>query len=146
MGKIWLTLIGRQYGEDGEELVTKTHVMADYYERNGSRYILYEERQEDTGAVIRNALKMKGDGALLEMTRRGVFSTRMVFEAGREYCADYATPYGCLKMEIATRAVDVTFQDGKMEIKADYTLSSEGRFLSRCLLDIEALLPEPYLP
>lgn len=146
MGKIQLTLVGRQFGDDGEASVTKNHVTADYYERNGSRYILYEEIQEDTGAVIKNALKMKGDGTSLEMTRRGAFSTRMVFEAGREHCADYATPYGCLKLEIATRAVDVAFQDGKMEIRVDYTLSSGGRLLSRCLLDMEALLPEPDLP
>lgn len=137
MEKIQLTLTGRQHGEDGEELVIENNAAAEYYEKNGSRYILYEETQEDTGARTKNTIKLRGN--ILELTKRGSFTTRMVFEPGKEYCTNYATPYGCLKMEIATRAVDAAFHDGKMKIKIDYILSSGGCFLSHCFLDIEGI-------
>lgn len=136
MEKILLTLIGRQRGEDGEELTTKTDTAADYYEKNGSRYFLYDETQEDTPMVAKNILKLKG--GLLELTKRGTVTTHMVFEAGREYCTNYVTPYGCLKMEIATRSVESSFHDGEMKIRIDYALFSDHRFLSDCTLTIEA--------
>lgn len=144
MEKIQLTLVGRQQGEDGETLVTKSVVTADYEEKNGGRYILYEEAQEDGGPVAKNLIKLKG--GVLELTKRGAVNTHMVFASGRESRASYATPYGCLQMEIATRSLDSAFRDGKMEIRVDYDLASQGRLLSRCLLTMEARLRQAEPP
>lgn len=135
MEKIRLTLTGRQRGEDGEETVTETRTIADYCERNGSHYIIYEEEAESGGSLSKNTLKLKGK--LLELTKRGAVTSRMVFEAGKNVMVDYATPFGCLKMELATRSLESSFQDGKTKIRVDYTLYAEGRVLSHCMLDIK---------
>ena len=131
-GKAYLALTGRQTDEDGMETVTESHAPADYYEKDGSRYILYEEQQEDTGAVTKNTIKLKGP--VLEMMKRGAIRSHMIFEAGRTHRADYATPSGTLRMEVSTQTLEARVRDGRVDIRLAYLLTSEGRFLSRCSL------------
>ena len=122
---VQLTLIGRQRDSAGEETVTKSTVMAEYYEKNGTLYLLYEENPEcsetvteiqknnrdaaeikkSSGSVVHNRIKYKDN--LLEVTRNGAINTRMVFERGKEHMTDYATPYGCLRLGILTHSLEM---------------------------------------
>ena len=129
-----LTLTGRQRDEAGQETVIKSSFPADYYEKGGSCYILYEEQAQDSGAVTRNAIKLKG--SVLEMTRRGEIHSRMVFEAGKSHLTDYVTPYGTLRMEILTKALEISRRDNGLEAVLDYTLYLDGQFLSDCELTV----------
>ncbi len=131
---IHLTLTGRQRDDSGEEIVTKIQTKAESYEKNGSLYILYEETED--GTVTRNTIKFKD--SVLELTKRGSINSHMVFRPGTEQTADYATPYGCIKMAIATRAVKETSLPGHRKILAEYTLSSNGAPLCECSLTLLA--------
>ncbi len=132
---VQLTLIGRQRDSAGEETVTKSTATAEYYEKNGTLYLLYKEPSEssetaaetknnsgDTAeiqkdsedaaeipkkgeAVVHNRIKYKDN--LLEVTRNGTINTRMVFENGKEHITDYATPYGCLRLGILTHSLEI---------------------------------------
>ena len=126
--KAELSLTGRQRDQDGEESVTESRMTADYYEKDGSSYILYEETQKDSGDIVRSIIKY--NGSTLEMTRRGAVRSRMIFQAGQAHRTDYVTPYGTLPLEVATREEDGTV------IRLEYTLSSGGQFLSHCTMDI----------
>lgn len=132
--KAELKLTGRQQGESGEESITESRVAADYYERGGSSYILYEETPEDFGDTIKTIIKY-GDSTL-EMTKRGAIRSRMIFEAGRTHRTDYVTPYGILPLEVATRRASFSRGENGIEIRLAYTLTSDGLFLSDCSLDI----------
>ena len=132
--KVRLTLIGRQRDEAGQENVTELSADAEYYERNGSQYILYEENGTDTGR-IQSIIKLK-DG-LLELTRKGSVNTRMIFEEGREHVADYITPPGTLQLGIATSAVCSKRSGDCLEIHADYDLTNRGHILSHCHIFIK---------
>ena len=132
--KVRLTLIGRQRDEAGQENVTELSADAEYYERNGSRYIFYEENGTDTGC-IQSVIKLK-DG-LLELTRKGSVNTRMVFEEGREHTADYITPLGTLQLGIATSSVCSKQAGDCLEIHTDYDLTDRGHILSHCNISIK---------
>lgn len=129
-----LSLVGRQRDETGEESITKTSANAEYYEKNGSIYLLYEEIQEETGAAVKNTLKLKG--SVLELTRRGAVDTHMIFEAGRMHPSDYATPYGRLKIGVRTRSLEVSSGRELMKIKAEYSLMTDDFPFSDCTLVI----------
>ena len=129
-----LSLIGTQRDEAGEETVTQTSANAEYYEKNGHLYLLYEETQEELGAIVKNILKL--NNSVLELTRRGSLGTHMIFEAGREHPADYATPYGRLKLEVRTHTLEVFFQQELPQIKVNYSQMSQGLPLSDCTLVI----------
>ena len=139
---VHLSLTGRQRGETGAETAVKTVTTAEYYEKNGSIYILYQESAEDAdthqkpgdAASTRCRIKLK-DG-ILELIKTGAVNTRMVFEAGREYLTDYATPYGCLKLGILTHALSCSKRGGKMTIQIKYGLTSERQLISDCEMEI----------
>ena len=150
--KAMLTLEGRQRDESGEETVTKLRTQADYSIRNGCHYILYEEKLPDSEAVVKNLIKLKG--SVLEMTKRGPVSSRMVFEAGQSHRTDYVTPYGILPLEVCTQELEVcagepdgrpagpesNFQENGLEIRLSYRLASGEQFLSHCAITISLAL------
>lgn len=131
-----LILTGRQWDENGTETVTETRHTAEYYEKNGSIYLLYRELPEGMDTAVQNCVKYR-DSAL-EITRKGPFRTRMVFRPDQEYLADYATPYGSVKIGIRTKEVTCLRSENSLTIRAEYTLNSRGQPFSRCLVTIAA--------
>ena len=131
---VQLTLVGRQRDPSGNETVTELSANAEFYERNGSLYILYEEKSED-GSLTKNVIKHKNN--LLELTKKGAVNTCMVFEPGREYITDYLTPFGLLRLGILTNSLKSQRQKDYLEITADYTLTEQERIISYCNIYIK---------
>ena len=132
--KAMLTLIGRQRDQAGEESVTESRAKADYYEKDGASYILYEEMPDDSADVVKTIIKYRDN--LLEMTKRGLVRSRMIFQAGQAHRTDYVTPYGTLPLEVATWEASFSRKEDGTVIRLEYTLSSGGQFLSHCTMDI----------
>lgn len=131
-----LTLTGRQWDEEKNETVTEQSESGTLYERNGSLYILYDERTEE-GGTVRNTIKLKG--TLLELTKKGAVNTCMIFEPGREHMTDYATPFGSLRLGVLTDSVEMRESEDQMEITASYMLTESGRVISHCKISIKIL-------
>ena len=127
--QVQLTLIGRQRDPSGNETVTELYADAEFYEQNGSIYILYEEKSED-GSLTKNVIKHKKN--LLQLTKKGAVNTCMVFEPGREYMTDYVTPYGLLRLGVLTDSLKSQHQEDYLEITADYTLTEHEHVISYC--------------
>lgn len=137
--KVQLSLINRQTVRGGEATVTRQSAEAEAFEKNGSLYLLYEDPPGEEGAAARNRIRLKG--SVLELTKRGGVSTRMVFEPGMEYLTDYATPYGCLKMGILTHALEAVLEESQIHIELRYSLVSDGVPLSDCAMTIHGIFP-----
>lgn len=134
--QVWLTLTGRQWDEEKNETVTEQSTFGTFYDRNGSLYILYDERTED-GEIVKNTIKLKG--TLLELTKKGAVNTCMVFEPGREHMMDYATPFGSLRLGVLTDSVELQESGEQTEIVACYMLTESGRVISHCEISIKIL-------
>jgi len=134
--KVRLILNGSQKDSSGEDTFTASETPAEYYEKNGSIFLFFTETSEGAKSAVKSRIKYKN--GLLELTRNGMINTHMVFEKGREYLTDYATPYGCLKLGILTHALSCTVRDGLPEIRADYSLTCEGQRIARCRIEILA--------
>lgn len=131
---VLIKIIGVQQDDAGEISSSETVVHGEYYFRNGSHYILYEETDGDSGKTVKNSLKFKG--SILELTRKGALQSRMTFEAGKRHTADYATPFGMLQMETDTSRILLSEEEERFRIKADYDLWANGVLLSKCKLTI----------
>lgn len=129
-----ITVKGVQRDDAGETGSTETVVTGEYYFRNGSHYILYEETAEDSGERVKSSLKLKGN--LLELNRKGAVNSRMVFETGKRHVLDYATPFGLLRMETVTSQILCTEKENRLRIRAEYELWADGRKVSSCRLTI----------
>lgn len=130
-----VTVKGVQRDEKTEISRTEITAPGEYYFKNGSHYIFYEEAEEDSGVPIKNSLKLKGN--LLELHRKGAVNSRMVFETGKSHLADYATPFGMLRMETATSRILCTEEETRLQIGAEYELWMDGARVSSCRLTVK---------
>ena len=91
-----------------------------YYFKNGKHYILYEEMAEDGSGVVKSRITLR-DGCM-EVQKKGIFSTKMVFEKDRKNTSWYSTPFGNLMTGVEVTNMNVTEQEELIEIKVDYIL------------------------
>lgn len=131
---VLITVKGVQQDDAGEMSSSETVVHGEYYFRNGSHYIFYEETVEDSGEKVKSNLKLKGN--TLELIRKGAADSRMIFETGKRHAVDYATPFGVLKMETVTFQILLLEEEEHIRIEAEYDLWANEAFVSRCTLTI----------
>lgn len=131
---VHITVKGIQTDETGEELITELSARGEYFEKNGCRYLLYEETDPETGDVSKNTLKAEAHSLVL--TRRGPVRTQMHFIPEQISPAEYVTPYGTLHLQIHTNDVRILFGDTVGELRLSYTLYCDGQLLSYCQTEI----------
>lgn len=119
-------------GEEGEPV--EQAVSAVYYEREGSRYLLYEETEEETGERSKSRIKIGKDR--MELVRGGKNRTHMVFEEKKRHPADYVTPYGRFVLEIDTKEVRVEEGPWGIQVVIKYGLWHGEQSLSESCLRI----------
>lgn len=129
-----ITVRGVQRDDTAEISRTEIIVPGEYYLKNGSHYLFYEETAEDSGERTKNSLKLKGN--VLELNRKGALNSRMVFETGKSHVADYATPFGMLRMETVTSRILCTKEETRLRIRAEYELWADGVKMSSCRLTV----------
>ena len=130
-----VTVKGVQRDDTTEISRTEIAVPGEYYFKNGSHYIFYEETAEDSGELIKNSLKLKGN--VLELNRKGAVNSRMIFETGKRHVTDYATPFGMLRMETVTSRILFAEEGARRRIRAEYELWADGVKMSACRLTIK---------
>ena len=106
-----------------------------YYHKDGSHYVFYEERMEDTDRVMKNRLRLQPD--LLELKKTGDCSVHMIFEANKKNEASYRMPYGSLALVIDTKHVCLRESDHHIHLSASYALGLNGEKLSDCEIHID---------
>ena len=110
----------------------KTAQTAQYFKRNDSHYLLYEEKMDEDQAPCRSRIKFRDH--LLELTRQGTAEMHMIFEENKRHVVPYNTPYGQLMLGIETRRVQVEEQEDQICVTVEYTLDQEGEpFSESCL-------------
>lgn len=118
--------------EDGDvEVVTA----ADYYERGGKHYVLYEEVLEGMEGHISNTIKIGKDS--LEVLKRGLTNTRMIFEKGKKTVSRYDTPFGILNLGIFTKNVIAEETEEKIEVCVEYLLEVNEEQLAECRIQMK---------
>lgn len=141
---VYITITGIQSDETGEEMIAELSATGEYFEKNGCRYLLYEEADAESGAVTKNSLKATGQN--ITVTKRGAIRSQMQFAPGEMHPAEYITPYGILHLQVYTEDVKIFFSDSRGEIRLHYTLYSDGELLSRYRLTVICRAAEPRNP
>lgn len=131
--EVLVQVSGMQYEVDSEN-PTVLVAAGTYYLKNGKHYILYDEIDDD-GQVSKNVIKISEQA--VEVIRKGVVASHMVFEKGKENLTYYDVPYGSILMSIYTSKIQfVEKSSSRMELEIEYRLSVDGNYLSDCKIDI----------
>ena len=120
----------------GEEEPVEIIVPGEYYFRNGSHYLRYEEIVEDSRKPTINYIKMSPKG--MEVRKKGVVNVHMVFEQGKKNMTDYSTPYGTIEMGIAATNLFLEEKDGGLNMQVDYALDMNQEHVADCCLATQA--------
>ena len=108
-------------------------VPGSYHYRNHKHYIIYDEYDDD-GEVTKNTIKI--DGNQVDVIRKGIGSSHMVFEKHKENLSYYYTPYGNLLMGVTTSKINFIESKYKMDLEIDYSLTMDGKFVSDCNIKV----------
>ena len=119
-------------GDEPIEIV----VPGEYYFRNGSHYLRYEEMLEDHGDPTVNYIKISPKG--MEVRKKGQVNTHMVFEQGKRNMAFYTTSFGTLEMGISATNLELKESDSRLDMKVNYSLDLIQEHVADCCLDIHA--------
>ena len=121
---------------DGDAEPIEIVVPGQYYFRNGSHYLRYEEILEDFPEPTVNYIKMSPKG--MEVRKKGVVNVHMVFEQGKKNMTYYTTPYGTIEMGIAATNLNLEEKEGGLNMKVDYALDMHQEHVADCYLAIQA--------
>ena len=121
---------------DDEQEPIEIVVPGQYYFRNGSHYLRYEEMLEDFSEPTINYIKISPKG--IEVRKKGIVNVHMVFEQGKKNMTYYTTPYGTLQMGIAATNLELTESEENLHMKADYALDMNEEHVADCYLTVQA--------
>ncbi len=124
------TLPGQTEPEDAIETLTT----GEYYFRNGTHYLLFDEMFEGVEEPAHNMMKLRP--GLMEVRKRGAVNVHMIFEADKKNFAFYQTPMGTMEMEITATSVSLRGTAEWLEIKSRYALGMNGVLVADCDLTI----------
>ena len=111
-------------------------VPGQYYFRNGSHYLRYEEMLDDTAETTVNYIKMPPNG--VEVRKQGQVNVHMVFEEGKKNKTFYNTPYGTLQMGISATGLELKESEDGIQMKVDYALDMNEEHVADCYLTVQA--------
>lgn len=127
---------GLQFTEDTDTEEIETITPAEYYFRNGSHYLMYDELDEDSGETTKNILKFKD--RTMELTKKGLINVHMVFEEHKKNMTNYGTPFGNILIGIDASKVCMEQEENRMRFEVKYTLDVNYEQIADCkiLIDI----------
>lgn len=132
-GKVRLSIKGLHAGEESVNMETAAD--AEYFLRNGSHYILYEEEMEGFEKTSKNRIKLQK--GRMELTRQGILGTHMVFEENSTHMTDYVTPYGKMLLGIHTKRLRTEEHEDFIHVIVEYVLEADKEPLSECKIELE---------
>ncbi len=107
---------------DGEEDVNETIAQGTYYNRGGKHYIIYDTYDDDS--KIENMIKFNED--IVEVSRKGEITGKLIYEAGKKKRSLYTTPVGDMLMELDTHDINIDCRDEKIEAQIFFEIFVEG--------------------
>lgn len=127
---------GLQFMEDDSEDNIETVQQGEYYQRNGSHFLLYDEYMEGFREPVKNLLRFKNGE--LSLTKKGLVNVQMLFSEGKKNLTSYKTPYGAIMIGLDTRRVECREEEHALHLEVDYTLEANYQYVADCHIQIEA--------
>lgn len=115
---------------DEVEVVTS----GSYLRRDGKHFIRYEEVVEGMDGTIQNLVKLDEQG--MEVTKRGLTNTHMIFQKDKKNITYYQTPFGNLQVGIAATSIDVKDNEKKIDVTVNYALDINYEHLADCTISM----------
>ena len=132
--EVLITLKGLQINEPVDTGVVEIVALGEYYEKNDKKYIIYEEVVEGMEGKIKNIIKLSP--TCMEVTKKGLTNTHMVFEENKKNLTVYNTPFGAFSLGIMAKGIDIDENDDSMSVKVEYELDMNYEHVADCTISL----------
>lgn len=132
---VLIAIKGLQFDAAAEETNIETVSAGQYYEKNKSHYILYDEIDEDSRECTKNVIKIREDK--IELTKKGLVNVHMVFEKDKKNLTSYITPFGEILIGIDARKISMDQKSENINVKVDYALEINYEHYADCKISME---------
>ena len=120
---------------DHEDNDVEMIVRGDYYQKNGKHYIVYEEILEGAEERVKNVIKISPSS--MDIIKKGVTNSRMLFEKNKKNLSCYSTPVGNLVIGIQANHFYVEEQENSIKVNVDYSLDINYEHMSDCRICVD---------
>lgn len=133
--QVMVTISGIQTAQmEEQDSIEMVHI-GEYFKRNQTHYILFDELMEGVSSPIKNRIKIKKN--CVEVQKKGVITSHLIFEEGKNNTSNYTVPYGSFLMENRTSRVEIKEEENKIEAAASYQLYMNGEYSADCYIRIK---------
>lgn len=132
--EVMVTISGLQMAGEDDDAIEMVHI-GEYYERNGTHFVLYDEMLEGITEPVKNTIKIRN--RKLEVHKKGPVTADMIFEEGKTQSSTYAVPYGSFLIETLTNSVQLNREETLIEVCASYSLEINGAHCADCDIRIK---------
>ncbi len=132
---VLVSIRGMQFdaGEDGEKI--ESIQRGEYYQKNDTHYVMYEEIIEGLDAPVRNMIKfLPGE---MHLSKKGAINVHMDFVEKQKNLTDYRTPFGSIIIGLEASRVALEEEEKRMVLQVDYTLDVNYEYLADCKIHID---------
>lgn len=135
---VLIAIKGLHFEGNMDENKIETITRGEYYKRNDSHYIIYDEVTEGFSEPTKNIFKINNKE--LNLTKKGLVNVQMTFEEKKKNLTNYATPYGNIIVGIDTKKIGVEEETDRMLVNVDYALEVNYEYLADCqiVMDIRS--------
>lgn len=137
--KVLVTISSLQFLEDTEGETQNDAIEvttpADYFYKNGKHYVLYDEVAEGYTGCTKNKIKISA-GPIVEVTKKGLVNSEMIFEMGKTNLSCYQTPYGEMMMGVTADQIEMIEEEDQIDIHVSYGLDVNYSRMAECKIHI----------
>ena len=133
--EVTIKIKGKQHYPEEETVETVTEVDGEYYLRNGAHYVMFEETEAGFTQSTRSMLKVRG--SQVELTKKGLIQSNMIFEEGKQCATEYRTPFGMVPMEVKTNHIYLNEEENALTVQISYELHANEALMAECNIQIQ---------
>ena len=139
---VLISIKGLQFEDPSSKHVENVELIVPgtYYEKNGTKYFLYDEEFEGVPEKTRTMIKVRPER--VELSKNGPTAVSMVFEKGEKNLSRYNTPFGGLMVGTDTTDINISENDDDMDIEIIYHLDLNYEYFADCRVAIRACSKE----
>ncbi len=132
---VMISIRGIQFdnGQDGEKI--ESIQRGEYYLKNHTHYILYDEVMEGMDTPIKSMIKIKKGE--MHLNKKGAINVSMDFLEHKKTLSNYVTPFGTIVIGIEAESVRLEEEEKRIVIDVDYAMDVNYEHLADCKIKID---------
>lgn len=132
---VMISIRGIQFdnGQDGEKI--ESIQKGEYYLKNNTHYILFEEVMEGLDKPIKSMIKFKKGE--MHLNKKGAIHVSMDFLEHKKTLSNYRTPYGTIVIGIEGKTVKLEEEEKRIVVNVDYAMDVNYEHLADCKIKID---------